>query len=173
MAKPYRQGTLDSLCGVYALVNAVDYLCGPLTSFQSRKLFRQILLHLDAKGSFVSHCTEGIMINEIASILKYVVCKQYPIKRYKPFHRQPGVNKQHYIETLRQFLAQPNTIVLLVLEGYLGHWTLVQQITDKKLVTYDSLEIRYVLRSSCSMVNDLPEKRHWLMPTNTYLLTSN
>jgi len=173
MSKPYRQGDLDGLCGVYALVNAVDYLCGPLSNRKARQLFQQILTHLEARAPLASRCTYGIVINEIAGILKFVICQHYPIQRYKPFHRQPWVNKSRYIQTLRTFLQQPNTIVLLALEGYHGHWTLVHQITDKTLMTYDSSEIRYVLINSCSMINDPVEKRHWLMPAHTYLLKSH
>ena len=170
MTKPYQQGDLDGLCGVYALVNAVDYLCGPLSNRKARQLFQQILKHLETKAPLASRCCHGIVINDIAGILKSVVCQQYPIQRFKPFHRQPWVNKQRYIKILREFLQQPNAIVLLALEGYHSHWTLVRQITDKKLVTYDSSEIRYVLINSCSMINDPLEKRHWLMPAHTYLL---
>lgn len=170
MAKPYQQGDLDGLCGVYALINAVDYLCGPLSRSQARRLFKQILVHLETKAPLASRCTHGIVINDIAGILKYIVCKQYPIQRFKPFHRQPGVNKQLYLQTLTEFLQQPNSIVFLALEGYHGHWTLVYRITDKKLLIYDSSEIRYVLLRSCSMISDRIEKRHWLMPAHTYLL---
>ena len=170
---PYQQGDLDGLCGVYALINAVDYLCGPLSDRKARKLFEQILTFLETKAPLASRCTHGIVINEIAGILKSVVCKQYPIKRYKPFHRQPGVNKQRYIKTLSKFLQQPNSIVLLALEGYHGHWTLVYRITDKKLLIYDSGNIHYVLLRSCSMISDDIEKRHWLMPAHTYLLKSH
>jgi hypothetical protein len=173
MSKPYQQGDLDGLCGVYALVNAVDYLCGPLSHRKARQLFQQILTHLEARAPLASRCTHGIVINEIAGILKFVICQHYPIQRYKPFHRQPWVNQQRYLQTLREFLQQPNTIVLLALEGYHGHWTLVHQITNKTLMTYDSSEIRYVLLSSCSMISDPVEKRHWLMPAHTYLLKSH
>jgi hypothetical protein len=170
MSKPYQQGSLDGLCGVYALVNAVDFLCGPLSSLQARTLFKQILLHLESKGSLAERCTEGIVINELAGILKFVVCKHYPIKRFKPFHQQPGVSQQRYLQTLSDFLKQPNTIVLLCLEGYYQHWTLIREITDTKLVAYDSSGIHYVLQSSCSMKNDRVERRHWLLPAQTYLL---
>ena len=66
MSKPYQQGDLDGLCGVYALVNAVDYLCGPLSHRKARQLFQQILTHLEARAPLASRCTHGIVINEIA-----------------------------------------------------------------------------------------------------------
>jgi hypothetical protein len=170
MHKPYRQGDLDGLCGVYALVNAVDYLCGPLSLPKAKRLFEQILTYIESNSPLAFRCTAGTTINEISSILKYVICNQYPIRRYKPFHLQPVVSKERYIKTLSDFLEQPNTIVFLTLYGPLDHWTLVRKITAKTLVTYDSCEIHYVLRSSCSMISDEVKKYYWLMPTHTYLL---
>lgn len=170
MHKPYRQGDLDGLCGVYALVNAVDYLCGPLSKRKAKKLFAQMLTHLESKAPLATRCSLGTSINEIGGILKYVVCTQYPIQRHKPFHLKSMVSHTVYIETLREFLQQPNTIVFLILYGHLNHWTLVRKITDKTLVTHDSCEIRYVLRGSCSMLIDDVKKLHWLIPTHTYFL---
>ena len=144
-------------------------ICAGLYLIEKRRqLFQQILTHLEARAPLASRCTHGIVINEIAGILKFVICQHYPIQRYKPFHRQPWVNKQRYLQTLREFLQQPNTIVLLALEGYHGHWTLVHQITDKTLMTYDSSEIRYVLINSCSMIND-PGRKAPLAHASAYL----
>lgn len=170
MGSPYQQGQLDGLCGVYALVNAVDYLCGPLSTKEAQQLFFAILKHLEDKPPLARRCCDGLVINDLAGVLNSVVCKHYPIKRYKPFHRQPGIDKTRYLQSLQTFLHQPNTLVLLALEGYYSHWTLIHRITDKTLRTYDSSGMRYVLKSSCSMVSDLPKKRHWLLPTHTYVL---
>ena len=68
MSKPYQQGSLDGLCGIYALVNAVDFLCGPLSSLQARTLFRQILLHIESKGSLADRCTHGFLIKQETNI---------------------------------------------------------------------------------------------------------
>lgn len=170
MPGPYRQGELDGLCGIYALVNAVDYLCGPLTKRKARKLFEQVLTHLESRGPLTPRCTWGTTIHEIGGVLKYVICTQYPIKRYKPFHKQSIVSHEVYIRTLSDFLAQPNTIVFLILYGHFNHWTLVKRITKKTLMTHDSSEIHYVLRSSCAMISDETKALHWLIPTHTYFL---
>lgn len=170
MPKPYRQGQLDGLCGVYAMVNAVDVLCGPISKRHAKALFLDILRFLESRGPLAERCTQGIVIHDMAAILNYVVCQQYPIQRSKPFHHRPHVDKQQYLATLAQFLQQPQTIVFAGLEGYLNHWTLIEGITDKTLKTYDSDGIRFLLQRSCSMLHDDEPKLHWLMPTHTYLL---
>jgi hypothetical protein len=172
MPKPYRQGQLDGLCGVYALVNAVDVLCGPLSKRQARALFQQILTFLEARGPLAERCTNGIVIHDIAAILKHVICPQYPIHRSKPFHCQARIDKQHYLQTLQAFLQQPQTIALVGLEGYHSHWTLLHRITDKTLMAHDSAGLHYLLQSSCSIYEVGEQKLHWLFPAQTYLLSS-
>ncbi|OAI07031.1 hypothetical protein A1353_08390 [Methylomonas methanica] len=170
MPKPYRQGQLDGLCGVYAMVNAVDVLCGPISKRHAKSLFLEILAFLESRGPIAEQCTYGIVVQDMAAILKHVICKQYPIQRSKPFHGRPTVDKQHYLQTLDDFLQQPQTVVLTCIEGYLNHWTLIERITDKALHCYDSYGIRFLLQRSCSMLHDEDEKLHRLMPTHTYLL---
>ena len=38
--KPYRQGDLDGLCGIYAIINAVSFLCPEMDRETARDLFR-------------------------------------------------------------------------------------------------------------------------------------
>lgn len=170
MPKPYRQGQLDGLCGVYALINAVNVLCGPLTMRQSQALFRDILLFLESRGPLADRCVDGLYIQQIASVLKHVVCQQYPIIRFKPFHRCPRVGIHRYLQTLEDFLSVPNRVVFTAIEGHYSHWTLISRITEHTLQVYDSDAMHCLLKSSCSMIHQQDAKRHWLLPAHTYLL---
>ncbi|WP_292573951.1 hypothetical protein [Methylomonas sp.] len=98
--KPYRQGHLDGLCGVYALVNAVNKLCGPLNKREAQALFLDILEYLESRGPLAYRCVDGIYIQDIASILKHVVCEYYPILRYKPSHTRPRISLSLYLQSL-------------------------------------------------------------------------
>jgi hypothetical protein len=170
MSKPFQQGQLDGLCGVYAMVNAVSILCGPLTTRQAQALFSKILQFLETRGSLASYCSQGIVLNDIAAILNQVICQQYPITRFKPFHHQPRVDKRQYLQALDAFLQQPDGVIFTGINGTYNHWTLIHRITDKTLHTYDSDQLHYLLLSSCSMSYETVLKRHWLLPTHTYLL---
>jgi hypothetical protein len=48
--KPYQQGHLDCLCGIYALVNAVTYLRDVRGWKKQSQLMAKVLEHLKAKG---------------------------------------------------------------------------------------------------------------------------
>ena len=41
--KPMRQGDLDGLCGVYAIVNAIRWLCPNMSEAQSENLFAALI----------------------------------------------------------------------------------------------------------------------------------
>lgn len=170
MPKPYRQGQLDGLCGLYALINAVNVLCGPLTTRQARALFLDILSFLESRGPIAERCVHGVAIHDIAAILKHVICARYPIVRRKPFHRCKRVDSALYLQTLSDFLAHPRTIAFVAIEGYYNHWTLISAITDKSIVLHDSDAMHFLLKSSCSMPHEKDQKRHWLLPTFSYLL---
>jgi hypothetical protein len=171
MAAPYCQGDLDGLCGVYAVVNAVDCLCGPLAKADAQRLFKCILQQLEAKTSLAQRCTNGLTLAEMTGILNAVICKSYPIIRYKPFHRQPSIDKAQYLQRLKDFLQQPHSIVLIGLSGYHKHWTLIHRMTDKTLMIHDSGSIKTLAHRHCSMMTDTPLLRHWLRPSHTYFLT--
>lgn len=171
MSKPYQQGQLDGLCGVYALVNAVQLLCGPLNVRQSQQLFEQLLSALEKRGSLLHYCTRGITLTELSYLLKQVIGPQYPIIRRKPFHRRPKPPPSHYFRALDQFLAQPHTAALVGMAGAISHWTLLHQVTDSRLLTFDSLGMQYVYRRSCGLIEQEPLRRHWLVPTHTYFLS--
>lgn len=171
MAPPYCQGDLDGLCGVYAAVNAVNYLCGPLERSEAQHLFKAILQHLETKKPLAKRCSDGLTLTEMAGIIRTVLCKSHPIIRYKPFHHKPCTDKAHYLQRLQDFLQQPHSIVLIGLSGHHNHWTLVHHMTGKSLMLYDSGSIKHLAFRHCSMLTDRPLKRHWLQPTQTFFLT--
>ena len=179
MNKPFQQGHLDGLCGVYALVNAVHLLCG-LTHEQAQALFLACLSTLDQRGSLARHCVAGLSIHDMTLILKRVICNGYPIVRSKPFHRQPHVDEHLFLQAITEFLEHPHTVVLTSIGGLHDHWTLFSRITPHTIQLYDSGGLNYLLTRSCScgsgnnsssssIKTDKP-KRHQLLPTHTYFL---
>ncbi len=171
MQKAYYQGDLDGLCGVYAIINAVDVLCGPLDMDHAQSLFKQILRYLSTQVPIAERLSDGLTLNDVAGIINRVVCRSYPIQRSKPFHGQASVSLSRYWATLQTALIQPHTVVLMGIAGRYNHWTVIQRITDKSLILKDSGRMRYLHRRHCSVFNALGNNnRHWLLPTNTYLL---
>jgi hypothetical protein len=66
MAQPYCQGDLAGLCGIYTVINAVDYRCGPLAKNEAQLLFKTILFHLETKTALANLCTDSGFIKYLA-----------------------------------------------------------------------------------------------------------
>ena len=168
---PYRQGELDSLCGLYALVNAVKHLCGPLDKHTAGRLFEQIVRCLEQRASLEQRIIWGTDLSEIGTVLGQVIDPQYPIRRCKGFHGRSRVTVDQFWERLRQFFDEHGGIVLTAVGGEHEHWTLVDRVTVRVLHLYDSDGLRQLHRRCCTTNPDNAERqRHILYPSHTYLL---
>jgi len=169
---PYFQGSLDNLCGIYSIINAVNALRGPLNNYQSRQLFKLILRCIySSRGSKVS-MGYGLTLNDVARVINTVVCTNYAIRRYKPFHGRTGINLNEYWDTLKAELELPNTIAFIGISGHFNHWTIVKRVTDHNLILADSIGIRYLNRKHCIMASHRARRRkqYWLIAHKTYIL---
>ena len=167
----YYQGSLDNFCGIYSIINAVNTLSGPLNNYQSRQLFKRILICINSRENKVS-TGQGLTINDVARVINEVVCSEYSIRRYKPFHGQGAVGFNEYWNTLQAELELPNTIAFIGISGHFTHWTIVKKVTEHNLILNDSIGIRYLNRKQCIMGSHRARrrKRYWLYAHKTYIL---
>jgi len=168
---PYFQGSLDNFCGIYSIINAINILCGPLNNYQARQLFKRILICINSRENNVA-IGQGLTINDVARVINEVVCSEYAIRRYKPFHGQGDVRFNDYWHTLQAELELPNTIAFIGISGRFAHWSIVQRVTDHNLILNDSINIRYLNRKQCIMASHRARerRRYWLYPHKTYIL---
>lgn len=168
---PYRQGSLDGLCGIYSVVNVVRYLCGPLTQARAQTLFQDLLAFLEPKPPLSVRMVGGVVLNEIGGMLGQVVTPAYPVKRRKPFQRQSAVSLDQYWTQLQTFLQRDSTVVLTAIGGHHDHWTLIREATNHSLLLYDSDGLHRLDRRHCTLSQDNPDGcRHILYPAHTYFL---
>jgi hypothetical protein len=140
--RPYRQGALDGLCGIHSVVNAVRYLCGPLSMARSQALFMALLEHMEQRRPLPKCVAHGVMIGEIGGMLGKVVAPRYPVRRCMPFRQNPLVPLDDYWTALQDFLADDKRIVLTAISGAYDHWTLVRHVTDRSMLLFDSTNCR-------------------------------
>jgi len=168
----YFQGSLDNFCGIYSIVNAVNSLLPePLNHYQARELFKLILTCIHSRENKVS-MGNGLSLNDVARVINTVVCTNYPIRRYKPFHGQGAIGFNEYWSTLQAELELPNTIAFIGISGHFTHWTIVKKVTEHNLILNDSIGIRYLNRKQCIMGSHRARrrKRYWLYAHKTYIL---
>jgi len=162
--KPYRQGDLDGLCGLYALINASRLADRSLIRNEDdcQNVFQRALrwLALNHKDFPVMLC-DGVAYDMLSSVHKQIFQTQWPkITQHRPFqNNMPEENPQgtrYFWSEMNRLAAQPNQALLIGIgrssmypEDGMDHWSVVHEITKDKIVLFDSNRQRPLPRSIC------------------------
>ena len=168
---PFRQGGLDALCGVYAVVNALCYLQRSINNDEAEDIFIDILIELEDSKELLNRIVDGTGRREIHYLMDYLNT-EHNIHWYKPFNRITKLTLNQVWHSMKTFLEQPKRGVILALiieEGI--HWSLVRKMSDKKIYLYDSENIKTIYRKRCSITYHNPKRPNVVHPLNLYYLT--
>jgi hypothetical protein len=165
---PFEQGSLDSLCGIYSVVNA-ERIINSTTHEGSQALFVKIIHYLDTKGLLASILTEGMLLKHIKLILTEVVQERILYKKI-PFAGVSNPDLNTFWNEMTEFVNEPHRAVLLGLAGVHDHWTVVKSITEKQIQLFDSDSIRFLRRANCTTADFTVTRRHVLFPAQTFFL---
>ncbi|RSV12328.1 hypothetical protein CA235_17320 [Sphingomonas sp. ABOLF] len=163
--KPYRQGDLDGLCGIYAVVNALLLLtakAAPWTRTYSRSLFRRGVAMINAKGDLDAVILDGMaperwfklveaLAEQVASDLRLDIHVDR-LETGSASIRFPLVQ-----EAIEAALAR-DALVLVLLDGVHQHYTVIASHTPQQFLLYDSLGLRRLTKQLCG--NERSNKRH-------------
>jgi hypothetical protein len=172
MAKlpPFQQGGLDSLCGLYSIVNA-ERIINRSTNDQAQDLFDTMVHFLSRKRMLTKILLDGVIHSQMLLILEKVVNGRIPHLEL-PWRSQPTPDLDQFWESMRSFLSEcPDRAIILGLNGYHDHWTVVHSISSKSIFLYDSDEIRRLPRAECTTARH--RRKHRLLPAQTYFLSRN
>jgi len=167
---PFQQGGLDSLCGLYSIVNA-ERIINRSTNEQAQDLFDTMVHFLSRKRLLTRILLDGVIHSHMLLILEKVVNGRIP-KLETPWRSQPTPELDPFWESMREFLdGTPGRAIILGLNGYHDHWTVVHSISSKSIFLYDSDEIRRLPRDECTTSRH--RRKHLLLPAQTYFLSKN
>ena len=153
--RPFHQGELDGLCGVYAVINAVRALCPELTADDAAWIFGSLISVLAKAGTdAVEATTYGIERAEVGRLLRWTrahVLDEYGVgltvrRLPRPLRHQVG------LATLWQALARaitPSSVAVLGLAGRQSHWTVAIGVTPRQIRLFDSCKMRVLHRRHC------------------------
>ena len=140
-----RQGTLDGLCGLYAVVNALN-LVGvdpPRSSRLHHDLFKELAHGLGAVA-LLTGMQDGIDAGDLLNTcvlafdrLKAVHGVEVTVTRPFLTWRLRGVRR--FTQEVRALAAQPETVVVISYErpGF-AHWTVVREVGSTRIALRDS-----------------------------------
>ena len=168
--RPFIQGNLDGYCGIYSIVNAIHYLCGPISKTRGNELLYEGLKRLEAKQAVVECVIDGMSGRDIRAVLDGGISKQYGLSVKKPFHCKKSVPLDVVWNHMAAFLKNNHGVIVLGLEGKHNHWSLVNKVTDKSLLLFDSSHRRYLPKRNCTTCDKGDSQMHYISPTHLIYL---
>jgi hypothetical protein len=174
MARAMRQGELDGLCGVYAIINAARYLLPQLHARECEKLLRKLVSCLEKRLRRP--------LRAVADGIRFGVLRK-PAKRAARFvKRRFGVKlkarsltarrKHRTVEGICSALAEKTKqgcVAIIGIAGAEEHWCVVYKVTGRSLAVLDSSGRTYLRRTRCTMSRT--KDRYRLHPSEVLLLS--
>jgi hypothetical protein len=169
---PFQQGGLDSLCGLYSIINA-ERIINHSPDEETQQLFDDLVHFLSKRILLSKLLIGGIIHTEMLLILDKVVGKQRISNVWLPWRGVPNPDLTTFWKSIQNFLdGTPRRTVILGLQGYHDHWTVIESITNRSIKLYDSALIQRLHRSACTTVYATWKRKHVLLPAQTYFLSN-
>lgn len=169
---PFQQGGLDSLCGLYSIINA-ERIINRSSDEDAQQLFNDLIHFLSRRGLLPRLLIGGIIHTQMLLILDKVVGKQRISSVEIPWRGVYNPALTSFWKSMQAFLdGTPGRAIILGLQGYHDHWTVIESITDRSIFLYDSSEIKRLPRSRCTTVYATWKRKHLLLPAQTYFLSN-
>jgi hypothetical protein len=169
---PFQQGGLDSLCGLYSIINAERFI-NRSSDEETQQLFDDLIHFLSRRRLLSKLLIGGIIHTQMLLILDKVVGKQRISNVSIPWRGVPNPDLTSFWKSMQRFLdGTPGRAIILGLQGYHDHWTVIESITSRSIMLYDSARIKRLPRSSCTTVYATWKRKHLLLPAQTYFLSN-
>jgi len=169
---PFQQGGLDSLCGLYSIVNAERFI-NHSSDEETQRLFDELIHYLARRRLLSKFLIGGIIHTEMLVVLNKVVGKKRISNVEIPWRGVPNPDLIAFWKSMQNFLdGTLGRAIILGLQGYHDHWTVIESITNRSIILYDSALIKRLPRSSCTTVYATWRRKHLLLPAQTYFLSN-
>ena len=158
---PLRQGDLDGLCGVYAIINALRHLCPELSPARSQALFRMLVRSIAPRAPerAIAKFSDGLTIGAVFRLARLAAA-------YTERHHNGSISvsllatRRHrggarrwplarYWRELATVLAG-RSAVIVGLNGSQRHWSVAISISSQQLQLLDSDGLHLLRRSRCT-----------------------
>lgn len=153
---PFRQGQLDGLCSLYAVINGLRLACAGSAAIslrESKELFALGLAFLERKGRLQKTITTGLRWRRRRT-LAYYLAEAASCSGRQIIVERPSKTERSSVEDVFNWIAvslQQNKPVLIPLMGALNHLTVVSSLSEKRLTLFDSGGFYYVEKANCSL----------------------
>ena len=157
--KPYRQGNLDNLCGIYSSENAVLKSTDGLAKFSKKQVkgwFQEIIADLYKHRKLLLVHKEGSEVELVEGYLGIIqshIANDIKLSYYKPFNDKTRTTTA--IKKILTISKQSNTAVIIGIQGLHDHWSVIDRITADRIYLNDSNGLRFLRLSNMPRIYDL------------------
>lgn len=155
---PFQQGSLDALCGVYAIVNAVSYLCPALDSNEARALFACLMRKAGrTRRKALKSLRYGLTLAQVRRLLKATrkrVERRFDV-RLRVQRIRHNVRDAPQLSLLWKELRRRlgnGSVAIIGIGGIEAHWSVAIKAGRTWLKLIDSDGLAAVKRSTCAVV---------------------
>jgi hypothetical protein len=152
---PYQQGQLDSLCGLYALLNAICVIHAPfhpLSGKATRSLFVAATRKLASDARLRAALHDGMSPNGQHRLAKALFSAPILVQRptlifqvHKPRLKTSGDFEHFVAATIKR-----GAVLLVCFEGRMSHHTTITGISAQRLILADSSGMQFIYSGSFS-----------------------
>jgi len=168
---PFQQGGLDSLCGLYSIINA-ERIINRSSDNETQQLFDDLVHFLSRRKLLGKVLIGGVIHTQMLSILDKVVGKHRISSVQIPWRGVPNPDLTTFWVSMQSFLdGTPGRAIILGLQGFHDHWTVIESVSDKTIFLYDSALIKRLSRARCTTTYTTNTRKHQLLPAQTYFLS--
>lgn len=153
--RPLRQGDLDGLCGVYAVINAMRALVPTMPMVAAEALFEELMnalrKHDDGRRPMTAAgITRRHLIELLARAIEFIE-RRYGVETKR---RRPALPRRSQKSTAALWRAlarslSPACVAIIGLGGYRNHWSLVTAVSPRVMRLCDSDGMKLLRRSQC------------------------
>lgn len=146
MNKAFHQGELDSLCGVYALLNAYRLLVPQVSTAMLHRLFSEAVAWLNGQGMLLDAVTNGLEAEHLLGMSQHTFRPVFPFIEVERLWAKKEQAEPELLNLLvKKYVAPPSSIVLVCFENQAyGHWTVFQKADEKRVYLCDSIGRSFV-----------------------------
>ena len=169
---PYEQGALDSLCGVYSLINAMRILIKDLDYKEAERVFRRILRYVESKKRLSSVITGGIGDREVFNIARAVLQTKYNIRIRRLYEDDQKPTPSKVVAKMAKLLQHENVAIIISIEAVdYEHWSVIKSISAKEIQLCDSAGTKRVQMSKCTTKRITQNRPVLIDPSSIFCLT--
>jgi hypothetical protein len=152
---PYQQGQLDSLCGLYALLNAICVIHAPfhpLSGKATRSLFVAATRRLASDARLRAALHDGMSPNGQHKLAKALFSAPSLAQRPALIFQvpKPRLKTSGDFEHFVSATIKRGAVLLVCFEGRMSHHTTITGISAQRLILADSSGMQFIYSGSVS-----------------------